>query len=433
MFLLTITVKSCQAQVPVSLAPVPVQQFSDRNGTPLANGKLYSYAAGTNTLQATYRDSTGVAQNTNPLILDSNGRGQIWLARLSYKLVLQNAAGQQIWSVDNVKDGALSLLTSDNTWLGHNIFQGITDFNDLANINAGGSFAGTISGQPNWSQLQTFPAGVQIGANGLRATQPVLGSSILDFRSTTPTATEIRLIPNTPLSITGVLDVFLTDATTSLGNDEFITFSGLNSGCVLVVTPCYEFQSHQTGTGTKRPLVFDMAGGTPTVVMATDGTTNFYNQPVVFTGTEVGATPFHIFENAGLLNFHNIVSPPVGSALAINQDVVETQHLVVGSVANLGGPTPQIINHMWTFTGALDSAFTSIAAQTCQEQPVTIAGVSGGVASAVSASPASNLGSVNLNWSGRVSGANTIQVRVCNPTVGALTPSSVTWAIFVAN
>ena len=52
--------------VNVNLAPVPKLQFS-QNGVPLAGGKLYTYAAGTMTKQATYIDSTGVTPNSNPI------------------------------------------------------------------------------------------------------------------------------------------------------------------------------------------------------------------------------------------------------------------------------------------------------------------------------------------------------------------------------
>ncbi len=92
-----------------------------------------------------------------------------------------------------------------------------------------------------------------------------------------------------------------------------------------------------------------------------------------------------------------------------------------------GGST---INNVYRASGlSLNSAFTAIAAQTCQEQTITLTGAA--TTGVASVSPSTGLGSTNLSWSAWVSSANTITVRVCNPTVGALTPSSVTWSAIV--
>src|SRR6185437_13742461 len=64
-------------------------QFEDNNGTPLVNGVLYSYQAGTTTQQATFTDATGTVQNPNPIPFTSGGRAAIWLTTGStYKFVL---------------------------------------------------------------------------------------------------------------------------------------------------------------------------------------------------------------------------------------------------------------------------------------------------------------------------------------------------------
>ena len=85
------------------LAPLPIQQFKDGNGNPLAGGLLYTYAAGTSTAQSTYTDSTGVSANTNPIVLNSRGEAAVWLTGgLAYKFILQDAAANLIWSVDQI-------------------------------------------------------------------------------------------------------------------------------------------------------------------------------------------------------------------------------------------------------------------------------------------------------------------------------------------
>lgn len=51
-------------------------QFFTASGAPLNGGKLYFYEAGTTTLQHTYSDAAGLVQNTNPVVLGSDGRLQ---------------------------------------------------------------------------------------------------------------------------------------------------------------------------------------------------------------------------------------------------------------------------------------------------------------------------------------------------------------------
>jgi hypothetical protein len=82
------------------------QQFFDNNGNPLSGGKLYSYAAGTTTPQATYTTAAGNITHTNPIILNSAGRvatGEIWLtAGQNYKFVLTTSTDVTIATWDNI-------------------------------------------------------------------------------------------------------------------------------------------------------------------------------------------------------------------------------------------------------------------------------------------------------------------------------------------
>jgi len=80
-------------------------QFFDSNGVPLAGGLLYTYQAGSTTQQATYTTSSATVQNSNPIVLGSDGRTpqEIWLLNgYSYKFVLQNASGSTIGTYDNI-------------------------------------------------------------------------------------------------------------------------------------------------------------------------------------------------------------------------------------------------------------------------------------------------------------------------------------------
>lgn len=98
------------------LPPVIRQRYFNANGIPLAGGKLYTYAAGTTTPQASYTDQGGGTPNANPIILDANGECNMWLdPTLAYKVVLQDASGVQQWSVDQVAGAGTSALPQWNS------------------------------------------------------------------------------------------------------------------------------------------------------------------------------------------------------------------------------------------------------------------------------------------------------------------------------
>jgi hypothetical protein len=84
------------------LSPSAKMAFIDAAGEPLVAGRLYTYIAGTTTLQATYTDSSGAQANTNPVILDSRGEANVWLGGAVYKFVLKDADDALIWSVDDI-------------------------------------------------------------------------------------------------------------------------------------------------------------------------------------------------------------------------------------------------------------------------------------------------------------------------------------------
>lgn len=143
------------AQVPVALAPPLHPKFTDNSGNTLASGFLYTYAAGTTTLQATYIDSTGTIQNPDPIPLDatgapSNGSTQtgLWLANDAYKFCAYSAALVQQWCVDNVT-GYLGLLNTANAWTFQQTFS--LPFVDLATDNQ------MVFGSPGNQTTLDFP------------------------------------------------------------------------------------------------------------------------------------------------------------------------------------------------------------------------------------------------------------------------------------
>jgi hypothetical protein len=92
------------------LSPVPVFKAFTNDGKPLAGGLLYTYVAGTNNPQASYKDSVGTP-NTNPIVLNFRGECALWLdPALTYKLQLTDSLGNTIpgYPVDNISGGILA-------------------------------------------------------------------------------------------------------------------------------------------------------------------------------------------------------------------------------------------------------------------------------------------------------------------------------------
>jgi hypothetical protein len=94
----------------MSVTPSPIggfaAQFFDNNGVILSGGKIFTYAAGTTTPQASYTSASGTTPHANPIILDSAGRvpgGEIWLTDgLVYKFVIETATGILLGTYDNI-------------------------------------------------------------------------------------------------------------------------------------------------------------------------------------------------------------------------------------------------------------------------------------------------------------------------------------------
>lgn len=106
------------------LAPVIGRQFFDDNGDPLTGGKLYSYLAGTSTPVETYQDEAGTL-NTNPIILDSAGRCNLWISdSTSYKFILHDQFDVPISQDDDVTVATGGGGSDPGGWATHAITDG---------------------------------------------------------------------------------------------------------------------------------------------------------------------------------------------------------------------------------------------------------------------------------------------------------------------
>lgn len=88
------------------MSPIGVGvQFFNNSGVVLSGGQIFTYAAGTTTLTATYTDNTLGTPNANPIVLDSAGRysSEIWWSGgTNFKFILKDASNNTIATWDNL-------------------------------------------------------------------------------------------------------------------------------------------------------------------------------------------------------------------------------------------------------------------------------------------------------------------------------------------
>ena len=76
--------------------------FITGTNRPLAGGLMYTYKAGTTDPAKTYSDDSGT-ENTNPIVLDSDGQCDLFLDdAVSYRIILKNSAGVTQFDKDRV-------------------------------------------------------------------------------------------------------------------------------------------------------------------------------------------------------------------------------------------------------------------------------------------------------------------------------------------
>jgi hypothetical protein len=104
------------ASVALCATPLPAgkRQFLDKNGAPLANGKVYYYSPYTSALKNTYQDQGQTILNSNPIQLDSSGYGIIW-GQGMYRELIKDQYGNTISdSITSSNDDAGAVI-----WGGH--------------------------------------------------------------------------------------------------------------------------------------------------------------------------------------------------------------------------------------------------------------------------------------------------------------------------
>ena len=238
-----------------SLTPTPKQQIYGSDGNPLVGGKIYTYAAGTTTPLATYTDAGAGTANTNPIILNSLGQANIWLApSSSYKFSVYTSADVLLYTVDNITAPIdyLSLVTTlaspppigstaPNTGAFTTLAATtatITTVNattvNATTITATGTVtAETLTFEGGGSMTKPSEAGIQsltatVAANALTVT---LNPAVLDFRSTTLTS-GVPVSRAIPSAISIVVSSGSTLGTVSAVQSRIVVLALDNAGTV---------------------------------------------------------------------------------------------------------------------------------------------------------------------------------------------------------
>lgn len=242
--------------------------FIDNQGNPAANGKIYTYYAGSVNVAVTYTDSLGTANNPNPVLLDITGRAKIYGdANISYHVVGYDQNNVVILDTDNANFGTgllvgAVLVQGEQTVVGRKIFSDVTAFGSGANTEYDTSLAQQVVGAQSSNVAMTEYVANKSANISATKTEGVLNGS-LEYDLTTDTwnfrtAGVIRaVISNTAIN-------FPTASSLTANGQTFLT----NSSVVPIA---------QGGTGqiTAPAALIALAPsltGNSSNVLATDGT-----------------------------------------------------------------------------------------------------------------------------------------------------------------
>ena len=379
----------------VNLSPVGgvAAQFFNNNGTPLAGGLLYSYAAGTTTPQATYTSSTGAIFSTNPIVLDSGGRipsgGEVWLSGgISYKFALYDASSVLIATWDNITGINSNFLNFNalnevqTATAGQTVFTLVNAYSPGTNtlqvfVDGVNQYVGsTYSYAETSSTSVTFSAGLHVGAlvkftTAVTMSAGTTNASLVTYNpaGTGAVATTVQTKLRESVS---VLD-FGADSTGATYSDAAITSALLTGARVYFPAGTYKIKTNIVvnsnayvyGDGPFKSTINCEATAFSGVFLSVRGRTTVENIGLVSNTTAIG-TGIRVFDSGGEYSFtghvklKNIYISGFAKGLDVNNifdmmiDQVEVTSCTVG------------VNIVPSYSASFDSGyFTTITLNKC--------------------------------------------------------------------
>ena len=205
--------------------PFIKSQFFDANGVPLSNGTINTYSAGTLNNAVTFTTSGATANNPNPVVLDSAGRGDVFLqANISYKFIAFDQFGTQQWVEDNIGwgtgllNGAV-LIATEQTVTGNKIFSGLTAFGPGANTEYDSGIYDAVFGSNSTSVGGFEVIGTKSANISLTTSEGVLNGG---FGYNTATDTLTIFCGGTPVGTITNTSVSFPDAATFTVNGQVL-------------------------------------------------------------------------------------------------------------------------------------------------------------------------------------------------------------------
>lgn len=176
-----------------------LQQVTDGSGKPLVGGKIDIWAAGTQDRIISYTDSALTSTNNNPVVLDSTGRGIIWLDRdADIRITTSGDALVDSESSVNpdtvldtvsglVRNGSFELDADSNTvpdnWTNDVNYAGSSNAIDTSQ---------SSSGSQSWRTQSTGSGGGQLVSDGFFEVSPEVNLAVsFDLFSTVATVRNI--------------------------------------------------------------------------------------------------------------------------------------------------------------------------------------------------------------------------------------------------